>query len=260
MVIKDTILATLQLEQANQAHKITVMKPVQVTKQVPVKVTKQVVTQVPVTHQETTVTTNEDGSTNTVTKDVTETQDVTVDQDVIEFQDQTETIDQPFEEDAPPYFSDPLDQIADGIVAQVLGIIKTEIQKPAYQGKTDQECADIINSIPTITTTTDVVLPAAKDRVIALANDQWTLYTKYAGNLGNAIQGEIANEIANDPDGRGYAGKTNDEQLALMSQPFTKQVTTTTNGPHPILMDLLQGISYAPNLITADDIAAAKAL
>jgi hypothetical protein len=66
-------------------------------------------------------------------------------------------------------------------------------------------------------------------------------------------------EIANDPAGRGYAGKTDAETAALVSEGYT--VNNADGDPVFQIARgavIFMGIPYAPNAVTADDVTGAR--
>lgn len=64
-------------------------------------------------------------------------------------------------------------------------------------------------------------------------------------------------EITNDPEGVGYAGKTDDEIMVLLNSPQIKQRVVDETLPSP-MNRILNGLAKAPNVIESKDIAAAQ--
>lgn len=60
---------------------------------------------------------------------------------------------------------------------------------------------------------------------------------------------KIKEEIANDPDGLGYAGKTDAEIMALLNGNVYKQKVVIDILPSPMAR-IMQGIASAPNVLT----------
>lgn len=103
---------------------------------------------------------------------------------------------------------------------------------------------------------------------------------KNAGDIGKfktdtytVIKQAIMNEITNDPEKMGYAGKKNAEILSLLNNPIKTEVTSTeeyikdlktnavtmknftrTTYKDSRLSRILSGIPYAPNTITDKDL------
>ena len=69
----------------------------------------------------------------------------------------------------------------------------------------------------------------------------------------------IADEIANDPSGVGYAGKTEDEIAVLLNSGITRTVTNFVTEQPPISR-ILNGIGFAPNVCATTDVAEAKTM
>ena len=68
---------------------------------------------------------------------------------------------------------------------------------------------------------------------------------------------KIKEEILNDPEGRGYAGKTDTQIAALLSSGYFKDVIVQEAHPSP-LNRILVGMSESPNIITATEVSQAK--
>ena len=66
-------------------------------------------------------------------------------------------------------------------------------------------------------------------------------------------------EILNDPYSLGYSGKTDTEIAKLMNEPFTKQVTVDEYHS-PRITEIINAVPNLPNVITAQDVATAKAM
>jgi hypothetical protein len=64
-------------------------------------------------------------------------------------------------------------------------------------------------------------------------------------------------EIQNDPDNRGYAGKTNAEIMAILNAPYTVQQTVDVFKVAPINR-IFEQIAHAPNAIDEADVQAIK--
>ncbi len=60
-------------------------------------------------------------------------------------------------------------------------------------------------------------------------------------------------EITNDPDGVGYAGKTDDEVMQLLNNPVAKQRIVFDYLPAPI-NKILSGLKEAPNVVATSDV------
>lgn len=84
-----------------------------------------------------------------------------------------------------------------------------------------------------------------KDPSVKSKKDQ-TL--KEVGEIKDKIALAIAQEIEKDPTIKGYKGKTPEEVAALLNE--------SVDGVPPRIHTILLGIPYAPNAVTAEDIAA----
>jgi hypothetical protein len=73
------------------------------------------------------------------------------------------------------------------------------------------------------------------------------------------INKRIAEEIANDPDGVGYEGKTDEEVTVLLNTPVQKERIVIDSSPAPINR-VLSGLAFAPNVVEAKDVVSAKAV
>lgn len=71
------------------------------------------------------------------------------------------------------------------------------------------------------------------------------------------VMKRLKQEIADDPAGMGYAGKTDTEIATLMNSDYQRQRTVTDSHP-PRVTQVLAGIEGTPNIIEAVDIANAK--
>lgn len=69
---------------------------------------------------------------------------------------------------------------------------------------------------------------------------------------------KIKEELINDPDGVGYAGKTNAEKLALLNNSVVKERIVYDTMPSPI-NKILSGMADLPNSITFAELIAALA-
>jgi hypothetical protein len=67
----------------------------------------------------------------------------------------------------------------------------------------------------------------------------------------------VANEIANDPTGRGYADKKPEEQAALLNEPWYDYVPVLMT---PRIAVVISGIDFAPNAIKVDELVEAAPL
>lgn len=76
-----------------------------------------------------------------------------------------------------------------------------------------------------------------------------------------ALQAEvltkIKEEITNDPENMGYAGKTDAEIKDLLNSSYEKDVVVTTKMPARI-HEIVIGIADTPNIIAESDVTAAK--
>jgi hypothetical protein len=72
--------------------------------------------------------------------------------------------------------------------------------------------------------------------------------------LRETIAAAVMAELETDPEGRGYAGKTQEEQLELLNESYTVQVITEEVRPARI-NQILIGVAGAPNQISAEDFA-----
>lgn len=148
--IKDTILETLKIEEANQAHKIIVSKEVPVKKQFPIKVHKPVKVQVPLKIITTTehiilATETEPEKKITTQKEDIEMREIEEIREFEEFEEREVIETQQEEQDSPAFFDRPHEDIALEIHNRLYGILKLELQLPQYEGKTDQEILDILD-------------------------------------------------------------------------------------------------------------------
>lgn len=78
-------------------------------------------------------------------------------------------------------------------------------------------------------------------------------------NINEKVTELIDTEIKTDPENRGYAGKTKEEQKKMLSEPYEVTVDDTKIVP-PRINSIFIGIPFAPNAITPEDVIEAKAL
>lgn len=78
-------------------------------------------------------------------------------------------------------------------------------------------------------------------------------------SLQDEILKRINEEIANDPSGVGYAGKTDDEIMLLLNNPVVKQKSIEYTETAPISR-ILSGLSQAPNVVEVKDVKASKTI
>lgn len=71
------------------------------------------------------------------------------------------------------------------------------------------------------------------------------------------ILAAIKEEIAKDPEGLGYAGKTDQEVLDLLNKPYTKTETVEMTMP-PRITQLLHQVPFAANSLDIIDLTEAK--
>jgi hypothetical protein len=69
---------------------------------------------------------------------------------------------------------------------------------------------------------------------------------------------KIKEEIEKDPEGIGYAGKTDDEIMILLNTSVRKDRIVTDGYPPPINR-ILTAIADAPNVVTKEEVTTAKA-
>jgi len=69
------------------------------------------------------------------------------------------------------------------------------------------------------------------------------------------INQAIQDEILNDPQGIGYAGKSDDEIAALLNAPQVVARTVYDTYPSP-MNRILNGLAGAPNAVAVDDVSA----
>lgn len=68
----------------------------------------------------------------------------------------------------------------------------------------------------------------------------------------------VKNEIALDPEGRGYAGKTDDEIQKLLNDAYAKSTVVETQMT-PRISAILAGIPNTENTISKEEVISAKA-
>lgn len=78
-------------------------------------------------------------------------------------------------------------------------------------------------------------------------------------SLTNEMLKKIKEEIANDPEGIGYAGKNDLEIANLLSSSVFKKRIVMDAYPSP-LNRILAGLADSPNIITDNEIAQAKSI
>lgn len=66
-------------------------------------------------------------------------------------------------------------------------------------------------------------------------------------------------EIETDPDGVGYAGKTDEEISVLLNEPVRKQRIVEDVSPAPINR-ILSGLAEAPNYVSKEEVSSAKVI
>jgi hypothetical protein len=77
-------------------------------------------------------------------------------------------------------------------------------------------------------------------------------------NIQDELNARIKAEIANDPYKRGYAGKTEDEIVKLMNEPFyVEKVVQEYNMPR--ITEIINAIPSAANTVAKADIVSAQA-
>jgi|WetSurMetagenome_2_1015567.scaffolds.fasta_scaffold585504_2 hypothetical protein len=76
-------------------------------------------------------------------------------------------------------------------------------------------------------------------------------------SLMDEIYKRIKEEIANDPEGIGYAGKSDDEIMDLLNKRPEKERIVIDYGTVPINR-ILAGIESAPNMVDAKDVTEAS--
>jgi hypothetical protein len=149
-----------------------------------------------------------------------------------------------------------IDTKAAEIESNLLSVIRSEIEKPEYSGMTPEEILNVLETPIEIVTESTEIVPAPKERVINKASDLFTLYIKYKGDSVANFQGAFDDEIAADPDGVGYEGKTVEEQIELMKTPIEK-IKTEKNILGTKTSQLFMGQAYAPNTITLAEVTEA---
>ena len=78
-------------------------------------------------------------------------------------------------------------------------------------------------------------------------------------SLSETVLLKIKEEIATDPENRGYAGKTDLEIMNLLNNPYTVNVIIQELRPARI-NKILSGISQTPNIVDSTDVNEAKKL
>lgn len=68
---------------------------------------------------------------------------------------------------------------------------------------------------------------------------------------------KIKEELANDPNSMGYAGKTDQEITDLLNNPVYKQRIVIDTETAPIAR-ILSGVANAPNIVALQDVVDAK--
>lgn len=75
--------------------------------------------------------------------------------------------------------------------------------------------------------------------------------------LRDEILKKIKEEIINDPEGVGYAGKTDDEITVLLNNSLVRKITVDQVFPSP-MNRILSGVSDTPNIVVKQDVTDAK--
>ena len=71
----------------------------------------------------------------------------------------------------------------------------------------------------------------------------------------NILNEKIKEEIDSDPENRGYAGKTNEEIVELLNNPyFITETTVQQIQKPPRIAIILSGIADLPNAISIEDV------
>lgn len=182
---------------------------------------------------------------------------------------ETMTIDQD-KEDTVAQFTD-VEKSATDAYNGVLEILRKEVLKPQYSTLTDEQVADklnesivetIIDEVPHNSLFEDVFntvknqssssyLPDLDvDPVLGVYVDEETFEKKLSRALKEAIK--------EDKYKLGFEGKSADDIKMLLKSPFTERI------PRQIIVgslvsQLFMGVSYAPNAVTSDDVAKARA-
>lgn len=164
-----------------------------------------------------------------------------------------------------------VDEVATNVVASIKQAVVDEITKDpenmGYAGKTPQEIADLINRPYQVTIASQEVKSARMAQLIrdvlensVIGEDNFTVDAqgKVSGvknvSIEKKIADAVAGEITNDPLNLGYKGKSKTEALDVMRQAQiitkTEQVTR-----QPRINIILSGIPFAPNALTAEEIA-----
>lgn len=76
-------------------------------------------------------------------------------------------------------------------------------------------------------------------------------------SLQDEINRRIKEEIEKDPEGIGYAGKTDEEIQILLNTPVLKTRVVEEQSAPPISR-ILSGLESAPNIVASTDVASAK--
>lgn len=76
-------------------------------------------------------------------------------------------------------------------------------------------------------------------------------------SLQEIIYSKIKEEISLDPEGVGYAGKTDEEILFLLNNPVVKDRLVQDFSQSPISR-IFSGLAEAPNIVKTEDVVSAK--
>lgn len=77
-------------------------------------------------------------------------------------------------------------------------------------------------------------------------------------SIQDIIYAKIKEEITTDPQGVGYAGKSDDEIMTLLNEPIRKQISVEKITQAP-LSRILSGIGGTKNVVDKNDVVGAKA-
>lgn len=162
-------------------------------------------------------------------------------------------------------------KLTDDMLQKIKHELSADPYALGYTSKTDQEVADLLNnSFDTETSEQAQKEPRIKELMRHIEREETpltfnTLEVDAAKNVTldtdfeTKLAVKIKEELVNDPEKRGYEGKTDAEVETLLSEDYSVTVTTKTPQPSRI-NQLFVGIADAPNVITPEDVAAAKAL
>lgn len=181
----------------------------------------------------------------------------------------TQTANLDAENPTTPIQKEEVESVISNAYSQYIGAIKKEITTPEYSKLSDQEVTDKLNAQFQESVTKDVEYPSRLEVISQEITNNDSIYlipNLVIDNTGKItvtqltfeqkLEKALQDEIDTDPTNRGYKNP-NADIISLLSNAYVLPVTTMTDiGTKSAV--ILQGISYAPNAISLDDVTKAR--